>query len=135
GGTGGGTGGTGGGTGGTGGGTGGTGGGKASCDLTGGHDSAVDNADIRAGATIKIKVYGFTQDEPISYWFTLPGGSVLGTAHPIDPAYIDYNGDGSIGPLSLQTDASFAQAPGRWALTFQGAYSHHQAVAYFCIHP
>ena len=104
----------------------------AGCDVSGNKNGASDKTTVHAGESMKIAGAGFTPGEPISYWFTLPSGDVFGTAHPVA---LSVNPNGTIGPYNIETDASFAQAPGRWAITFQGAYSNNQAIIYFCIVP
>ncbi|MBF6614784.1 MAG: hypothetical protein IVW55_16865 [Chloroflexi bacterium] len=102
----------------------------AGCNLPNNKNAVTDKRSIQAGQSIRIAAGGFTPGEPVSYWFTAPDGSVAGTAHPVD---LGPDANGNIGPYTIQTDAEFAQFPGRWALTFQGAYSGNVAVAYFCI--
>ena len=43
------------------------------------------------------------------------------------------NHEGILGPLTFRTTSEFAAFPGVWAITFQGAYTGHTAVAYFCV--
>ena len=70
--------------------------------------------------------------ENVSFWFTLPDGSVVGTEEAV-PGLV--NPDGTIGPLPLDVDSSLVGVgEGRWAITFQGDSSHQQAVIYFCLH-
>ncbi len=101
-----------------------------------------DKKQIRAGETIRFAAGGFTPTEPISFWFTLPNGAVVGTASPLTPRDVaDSNvevipdEDGILGPLPFRTTSAFAQAPGIWAITFNGQYSRNTAVAYFCLTP
>ncbi len=117
------------------------GGTKTSCGtLPANKNAASDKAEIRAGESIRFAAGGFTPAEPISFWYTLPTGDVYGTARPITAADVeDTNveispgGDGILGPLTLRTSAEFASVPGVWAITFQGAYSNNQAIAWFCL--
>jgi hypothetical protein len=102
--------------------------------------AASDKAQIRAGDSIRFAAEGFTPGEPVSFWFTLPTGDVVGTARPLTPQDVENadediipDGDGILGPLTFRTTAEFAQVPGVWAITFQGAYSTNQAIAYFCL--
>ena len=104
----------------------------AGCDVSGNRNGTSNKTSIRAGESISFAAWGFTPNEPVSFWFTLPDGSVLGTSSPL-PEGEGVEGDGTIGPLELNTTPVFATSPGRWALTFQGAYSNHVAVIYFCI--
>jgi hypothetical protein len=95
-------------------------------------NALTDKDQYRATQPIRVAAGGFTHLEPVSFWFTLPDGSVFGTASPFP---LEPDEDGIIGPYELPTDASFASARGIWALTFQGAYSQNTAVAWFCITP
>ncbi|MEO8285598.1 MAG: hypothetical protein ABI670_04125 [Chloroflexota bacterium] len=99
-----------------------------------------DKNQIRAGDSIRFAAGGFTPAEPMSFWFTLPTGDVVGTARPLTQSDLEYadedvnpNGDGILGPVTFRTTAEFAQVPGVWAITFHGAYSNAEAVAYFCL--
>ena len=103
---------------------------SAGCDTSGSHDGTATPSSVKPGQTVVFRATGVTPGERVSYWFTLPDGQVFGTPAPVSGGV---NGDGTIGPLSLPIDSSFAQFPGRWAITFEGASSHHQAVIYFCI--
>jgi hypothetical protein len=103
-------------------------------------DAASDKAQVRAGDSIRFAAGGFAEGEPISFWFTLPTGDVVGTARPITHADVEDtdadvvpNSDGILGPLTFRTTSEFAAFPGVWAVTFQGAYTGHTAVAYFCV--
>jgi len=102
-----------------------------SCDTTGTvNGSAVPVAGV-VGDTITFRGTGFTPRESVSFWFTLPNnGGVFGTPSPITGGV---NSDGSVGPLPFQIPAAFGQVPGRWAITFQGTPSNHQAIVYFCV--
>ena len=93
-------------------------------------NAAKDTNQVRAGQHIRIAAGGFTVSEPVSYWFTAPTGDVIGTASPVD---LEVGSDGIIGPFDIQVPPELAQLPGIWALTFQGAYSGNQAIAYFCL--
>lgn len=95
-------------------------------------NALTDKDQYRATERIRVAAGGFTHLEPVSFWFTLPDGSVFGTASPFP---LKPGEDGIIGPYELPTDPSFAAARGVWALTFQGAYSQNTAVAWFCITP
>jgi hypothetical protein len=101
------------------------------CDTTGTVNGTATPTYGTVGSVIIFNATGFTPGEAVSFWFTLPDGSVLGTAEPIEGGV---NSDGSVGPLPLPIDQAFVNiAPGRWAITFQGASSNHTAVIYFCI--
>lgn len=106
---------------------------SSGCDTSGNKNGVSDKTVIHAGESFRIAAQGFTPGEPISYWFTLPSGDVIGTASPIDPQYLSVNPNGTLGPFTINTTAEFAAYPGRWALTFEGAYSHNQAIIYFCV--
>ncbi len=98
------------------------------CDTSGTVDGSATPTSVQAGQTIRVQIYNFTPNEPFSFWFTDPSGNVYGTASP--GGSIPASGGGY---LDVPTDTSMS--PGRWALTFEGAYSHHQSIVYFCIHP
>jgi hypothetical protein len=77
---------------------------------------------------------GFKVGEEISFWFTLPDGTVFGTPAPVPPGFV--NPGGTIGPLPFditEEDVEFG-GEGRWAITFQGAESGNVAVIYFCLY-
>lgn len=95
-------------------------------------NAATDKDQYRATERIRVAAGGFTHLEPVSFWFTLPDGSVFGTASPFP---LEPDERGIIGPYELPTGPEFAAARGIWALTFQGAYSQNTAVAWFCITP
>lgn len=102
-------------------------------NLPGNVNGVQDRDTIFAGESmVVLGVSRFTPGEQVSFWFTVPQGGVLGTARPLD---IGVNGDGSLGPFEIPTSAEFASFPGRWALTFQGAFSRTQSVFYFCVQP
>jgi hypothetical protein len=107
------------------------GGGGGSCDASGSVSGTATPNSGGPGTTIVFRATGFTPGEAVSFWFTEPHGNVIGTAQPIPNGV---NSDGSVGPLPLTLDSSFASDSGRWALTFEGASSHHQAIIYFCVH-
>jgi hypothetical protein len=101
------------------------------CDTSGSVSGTATPSVGTVGTTINFNATGFTAGEDVSFWFTLPNGIVLGTAAPV-PGGV--NSDGTIGPLPLDIDDSFVNlATGRWAITFQGASSNHQAIIYFCV--
>ncbi|MDQ5824551.1 MAG: hypothetical protein M3441_10140 [Chloroflexota bacterium] len=95
-------------------------------------NAATDRNQYRATERIRVAAGGFTHLEPVSYWFTFPDGSVLGTASPVP---LEPDEDGVIGPYEIGTGPEFAAARGIWALTFQGQFSKNTAVAWFCITP
>jgi hypothetical protein len=100
------------------------------CDTTGTVNGSATPVAGVVGDTIIFTGTGFAPNESVSFWFTLPNGAVLGTAQPI-PGGV--NPDGTVGPLPLTIPTSFAQFPGRWAITFQGTPSNHMAIIYFCV--
>ncbi len=102
------------------------------CDTTGTVDGSATPTSATAGDTIIFRATGFTVGEAVSFYFTLPNGRVVGTANPVPNGV---NPDGSVGPLPLPIDQSFLQFPGVWALTFNGATSHHISIIKFCITP
>lgn len=100
------------------------------CDTTGTVNGSATPVAGVVGDTIIFSGTGFTPNESVSFWFTLPNGAVLGTAQPI-PGGV--NPDGTVGPVPLTIPTSFAQFPGRWAITFQGTPSNHMSIIYFCV--
>jgi hypothetical protein len=103
---------------------------SAGCDPSGSRDGRADPTSVRAGGSVVFYVWGMLPGEAVSFWFTLPSGDVVGTARPVQGAV---EGDGTLPPLEFTTTPDFAQAPGKWAITFEGASSHHQSIIYFCI--
>jgi len=104
-----------------------------SCDTSGNRDGESTPSGGKPGDTLSFVARGFTPGEDVSYWFTLPDQSVFGTAQPLSGGV---HSDGTIGPLHFTILQSDVQAGvGRWAITFEGASSHHTSVIYFCIHP
>jgi hypothetical protein len=102
------------------------------CDTSGSRNGSATPSSGRPGTVIIFRATGFQSGEAVSFWFTLPDGSVVGTAQPVPPGLV--NADGSIGPLPYQITASMAAAAeGRWAITFKGASSNNTAVIYFCV--
>jgi hypothetical protein len=107
-------------------------GGGGTCDTSGSVNGTATPNSGGPGTTIVFRATGFTPGEDVSFWFTLPSGVVEGTAAPV-PGGV--NADGSIGPIPFtinQQDVNLGT--GRWALTFEGASSHHQAIIYYCVH-
>jgi hypothetical protein len=103
--------------------------GGGTCNTSGSVSGSATPNSGGPGTTIVFRATGFTPGEDVSFWFTDPSGNVGGTPQPVSGGV---NSDGSIGPLPLTLDSTFD--PGRWALTFEGASSHHQAIIYFCVH-
>ena len=103
-----------------------------SCDVSGTKDGSATPSSVRVGDTVTIRAFGFTPNEPLSLWFTAPNGSVVGTSSPnfVVPAE-----GGFTLPINTRPSADVAFGPGRWAITFEGAYSHHQSVVFFCVTP
>lgn len=104
-----------------------------SCDTSGNRDGESTPSSGKPGDTLIFTARGFTPGESVSFWFTLPDGVVFGTPAPVPPGFV--NPDGSIGPLPFDIEQGDLQFQGRWAVTFEGASSHHQSIIYFCIHP
>src|SRR6476660_3788846 len=101
------------------------------CDTSGTvNGSATPVAGI-VGDTIVLRGTGFTAGEDVSFWFTLPDGSVAGTPSPV-PGGV--NPEGSVGPLPLDSHRGLP-SPGnrRRGNNLPGAPSNHQAIIYFCI--
>ena len=101
-----------------------------SCDT-----SATRNGSILPGPIVKpgdvvyFEAWGFRPNEEVSFWFTLPDGDVFGTAAPLCCA----GGDGRVRFNPLAIPPEFAEFPGRWALTVQGAQSNNVAIIAFCV--
>src|SRR5206468_8997227 len=72
-----------------------------SCDTSWSVNGTATPAVGTAGTTINFMATGFTVGEDVSFWFTLPDGTVVGTAQPL-PGGV--NPDGSIGPLPFGID-------------------------------
>jgi hypothetical protein len=106
--------------------------GGGTCDTSGSQNGTATPNSGGNGTTIVFRATGFSPREGISFWFTDPHGNTVGTARPLPPGLV--NSDGSLGPLPLTLDSSFTSDPGRWAITFEGASTHHQAIIYFCVH-
>jgi hypothetical protein len=79
-----------------------------------------------------IRITGFTPNERISFWFTAPDGSVVGTISPLNagghPGSINYTLDTIDVP-----DLARRNPYGVWGLSFQGEKSQHQSIVYFKI--
>jgi hypothetical protein len=105
---------------------------SSGCDTSANKDGASDKSIVHAGDTITFVACGMVPGEQMSYWITLPSGDVIGTASPVQGLV---EGSGCSPRLPLTTTPDFAQFPGRWAITFEGASSHHQSVNYFCVLP
>ncbi len=86
------------------------------------------------GTVFQIHISGFKAGERVSFWITSPAGRVLGTPAPLDagnhPGELDDVFDSSLLPILSPNNTE-----GNWALTYQGADSAHQAVAWFKITP
>ena len=99
------------------------------CDPSGTVDGTADPSTVTPGGVITFTAMRMSSNEEVSFWFTLPNGSVAGTAAPLCCA----SPDGTVRFAPLRIPDSFFQAPGRWALTVEGASSHHQSIIYFCV--
>jgi len=72
---------------------------------------------------------GFTPNESVGVYITLPDGSVAGA-----PFQVDTDGEGNIlGGVSFATSPSFPT--GIWAITFEGVQSHTARIEHFAIIP
>jgi hypothetical protein len=106
-------------------------GGGGGCDPSGSVNGTATPNSGGPGTTITFRGTGFSQGEGVSYWFTLPSGIVVGTAQPVEGGV---NPDGSV-ILTLTLNQQIVNlGTGKWALTFEGANSHHQSIIYFCVH-
>ncbi len=100
--------------------------GGGGCDVSASVDGMANPTSAKPGQTIRVTAWNFTPQEPLSLWFTAPDGSVVGTSHP------SFQVPDS-GSFYLDVPIDFNFVPGRWAITFQGDYSKHQSVIYFCV--
>lgn len=100
------------------------------CDITGTRNGTATPTYGTTGTTIIFRGTGFTPGEDVSFWFTTPQQEVFGTANPVSGGVAP---DGSVA-LRLTIPQEFVDfAPGKWAITFQGAMSNNVAVIYFCV--
>jgi hypothetical protein len=103
----------------------------AACDAPANQSATVKPSCGPVGTIFLIHITGFRPGEQISFWLTTPDGRVAGTPHPVDagnhPGELDDVFDSSILPLLV------SRPEGNWALTYQGADSGHQSVAWFKI--
>ncbi|MDQ5825087.1 MAG: hypothetical protein M3441_12905 [Chloroflexota bacterium] len=100
------------------------------CDITGTRNGTATPTYGTTGSTLIFRGTGFAQGEDVSFWFTTPQQEVFGTANPVSGGVAP---DGSVA-LRLTIPREFVDfAPGKWAITFQGATSNNVAVIYFCV--
>lgn len=104
--------------------------------------AASDKLQVRGGETIRFAAGVFRPAEPMSFWFTFPDGSVLGTGSPLTPRDVEGtdfevipDGEGILGPVPIRIPEVGREFPGIWAITFQGSQTQRQAVIYFCVTP
>lgn len=101
------------------------------CDPSGSINGSANPSSGTVGDIIEITATGFSPTENVSYWFTLPDGSVFGSTEPT-PGFV--NPDGSIGPLPIEIDELFVElGPGKWGITFVGEDTENMAIIYFCV--
>jgi hypothetical protein len=89
-----------------------------------GKDATVDRKQGPWGTTFTISIRGFRANEQVSFWLTAPDGRTAGTPAPVNAG--QHNGS-----LQLPISTNQAWAAGIWAVTFEGAASKHQSIAYF----
>src|SRR5207248_60801 len=99
------------------------------CDTSGTVDGTASPTTVLPNQVVTFEAVNMTPGENVSFWFTLPDGRVAGTASPLCCAGAD--GHVRFAPITLPS--AFYQNPGRWALTVEGASSHHQSIIYFCV--
>ena len=100
------------------------------CDITGTRNGTSTPTYGTTNSTLIFRGTGFTRGEDVSFWFTTPDQEVFGTANPVSGGVAP---DGSVS-LRLTIPQEFVDfAPGKWAITFQGATSNNVAVIYFCV--
>lgn len=80
------------------------------------------------GDTFTFSFDGFNPGESVSFWFTDPHGTVVGTASPLNGSP-----NGRFDNLPIPTQSNFTL--GIWALTFHGTQSGHEAIAWFKLVP
>ncbi|HEX8222038.1 MAG TPA: hypothetical protein VF914_22815 [Chloroflexia bacterium] len=103
---------------------------SSACDTTGTVNGTATPTYGTVNSTIIFRGTGFTPREDVSFWFTTPTQEVFGTANPIEGGAAP---DGSVG-IRLTVPEEFVDfAPGKWAITIQGASSNNTAVIYFCL--
>lgn len=103
---------------------------SSACDTTGTVNGTATPTYGTVNSTIIFRGTGFTPREDVSFWFTTPTQEVFGTANPIEGGAAP---DGSVG-IRLTVPQEFVDfAPGKWAITIQGASSNNTAVIYFCL--
>src|SRR5262249_28156674 len=85
------------------------------------------------GTVFQIHITGFTPDEKISFWLTLPDGEVAGTPMPLDIGHHGAELD-DIFDSSILEDIG-QDVTGIWAITYQGEKSGNQSIAWFRILP
>jgi hypothetical protein len=103
---------------------------SSACDTTGTVNGTATPTYGTVNSTIIFRGTGFTPREDVSFWFTTPTQEVFGTANPIEGGAAP---DGTVG-IRLTVPQEFVDfAPGKWAITIQGASSNNTAVIYFCL--
>jgi hypothetical protein len=86
------------------------------------------------GTFYNIHISGFTPNEKISFWLTLPDGEVFGTEEPLDVG----THNGALDDFFDSSDLEGlppSLVEGIWAITYQGDSSHHQSIVYFKVTP
>ena len=86
------------------------------------------------GTVFQITAQGFQPNEGLSYWLTAPDQSVFGTEQPLNIP------GGYPGSFRDAIDSTFFallgnDAYGIWAVTYEGATSHHQSIVWFKVLP
>jgi hypothetical protein len=97
------------------------------CDNPPDQDATVTPKCGPLGTQFLVSITGFTPNEPLSFWLTDPHGNVVGTAAPLNGQH-----PGHIENLPLNTGGG-GFYEGVWAITFEGAQSHHQSIGRFRI--
>lgn len=100
------------------------------CDITGTRNGTATPTYGTTGSTLIFRGTGFTRGEDVSFWFTTPQQEVFGTANPLSGGVAP---DGSVSLRVTIDQILVDEAPGKWAITFQGATSNNVAVIYFCV--
>jgi len=86
-----------------------------------------------AGTKFTVDAVNFRADEAIFAWLTSPDNRIIplpGYANPGEPTGIKPDANGKL--LGQVIDSSGFQ-PGLWAVTYRGAGSEHESVAYFYV--
>ncbi|MDQ5825832.1 MAG: S-layer homology domain-containing protein [Chloroflexota bacterium] len=105
-----------------------------SCDTSGNLNGEAVPSAGNVGDVLRFRGRGFTYGEQVLFWFTLPGGEMLGTENSVLDSAIDSSGSFTLG-LAISRELLEIGGPGNWSMTFQGADSGNISVIHFCVYP